>query len=76
SGTVLDNLLVGRPAATQQEDNHPARKALTNTFIEALPQGYATRIGDGGGWQSGGERQRRSIARARRKNSPNLLLDE
>ncbi|MFH7439507.1 ABC transporter ATP-binding protein, partial [Pseudomonas syringae pv. tagetis] len=62
SGTVLQHLLCGRPDATEQELIHAARQAHAHTFIEALPEGYATSIGHGCGWLSGGERQPLSIA--------------
>ena len=74
--TVRDNIAFGRPEATDAEIEAAARAAQAHEFIEALPQGYGTLVGEGGATLSGGERQRISIARAVLKDSPIVLLDE
>lgn len=76
SGTILDNLRVGKPDATREELERAARAARAHDFIMALPRGYDTELGEGGGTLSGGERQRLSIARALLKDAPIVLLDE
>lgn len=76
SGTVLDNIRIGRPTASRDEVIRAARAAQAHAFIEALPNGYDTQLGEGGGTLSGGERQRISIARAILKDAPIVLLDE
>ena len=74
--TVRANILFGRPDATEAEMIEAAKKARCHDFIMALPQGYDTVIGEGGGTLSGGEKQRISIARAILKNAPVIILDE
>jgi ABC-type multidrug transport system, ATPase and permease components len=75
-GTIMDNIRMGRPAATDEEVIQAARQARCHDFIESLPQGYLTRVGDGGSKLSGGQRQRISIVRAFLKQAPILVLDE
>lgn len=74
--TIENNIKFGRPEATHAEVVEAARKACCNDFIEALPDGYNTLIGEGGASLSGGEKQRISIARAMLKDAPIVILDE
>ncbi|MBX3482471.1 ABC transporter ATP-binding protein [Phenylobacterium sp.] len=76
AGTILDNIAFGRPGATEADVEAAARAARAHDFIAALPDGYRTRVGEGGATLSGGERQRISIARAILKDAPIVLLDE
>jgi len=76
SGSVLDNLRIGKADATRDEVIAAARLAQAHDFIERLPRGYDTPLGENGTRLSGGERQRLSIARALLKDAPILLLDE
>ena len=74
--TIRANICFGKPDATEAEMIAAAKKARCHDFIMALPQGYDTVVGEGGGTLSGGEKQRISIARAILKNAPIIILDE
>lgn len=74
--TIRNNICFGNQEATEKEMIRAAKKACCHDFIIALPNGYDTVIGEGGGTLSGGEKQRISIARAILKDAPIVILDE
>jgi ATP-binding cassette subfamily B protein/subfamily B ATP-binding cassette protein MsbA len=74
--TLAENIAYGRPDATRAEIEAAARAANAHHFIERLPEGYETVLGERGATLSGGERQRVAIARALLKDAPVLILDE
>ena len=76
NGTVMENIRLGRRAATDEEVLAAARAANCDEFVRKMAQGYDTPIGENGALLSGGERQRISIARAILKDAPIVLLDE
>jgi ATP-binding cassette subfamily B protein len=76
STSIRENIAYGRPEATDKDIVEAARRAQADEFIRALPDGYASLVGERGGYLSVGQRQRIGIARAFLKNAPILLLDE
>lgn len=74
--SVMENIRLGRSGASDEDVRAAAKAAQCDEFIDRLPQGYDTNIGENGSKLSGGERQRISIARALLKNAPVILLDE
>ncbi len=76
SGSVLENIMYGKPGASMDEVKAAAKLAGADEFIEALPEGYNTYVGERGVKLSGGQKQRISIARVFLKNPPILILDE
>jgi len=76
TGSVADNILLGRPSATFEEVVRAAQDASANEFIMKLPDAYQTYLGEGGTRLSGGQAQRIALARAFLKDAPLLILDE
>ncbi|QUB47659.1 ABC transporter ATP-binding protein [Prevotella sp. oral taxon 475] len=76
NNSILENIRIGRKNATDEEVMAAARLAHCDEFVELLPQGWHTQIGENGAELSGGERQRLSLARAFLKDAPIILLDE
>jgi len=76
SGTVTENLRFGKPQATLEEIRRATQAAFADAFIEQLPHGYDTEIGERGLRLSGGQKQRLAIARAFLKDAPIIILDE
>ena len=76
AGTLTDNIRLARPSATEAEVEAAAHEAGADEFVRALPQGYATLLGEDGARLSGGEQQRIAIARAFLRDAPFVILDE
>ena len=76
SGTIRENIAYGKPSATDEEIKQAAKASGADEFIESLPNGYDTFVGERGVKLSGGQKQRISIARVFLKNPPILILDE
>ncbi|MDQ8733697.1 ABC transporter ATP-binding protein [Paenibacillus sp. LHD-38] len=76
SASIRDNIAYGFPEATQEQIEDAARKSQIHSFIETMPEGYDTRIGERGVGLSGGQRQRVALARAILMDPPILVLDE
>jgi len=76
SGTIADNLRYGKPEAAEADIRRAAREAFADAFIEQLPGGYDTEIGERGVRLSGGQKQRLAIARAFLRDAPIVILDE
>jgi subfamily B ATP-binding cassette protein MsbA len=76
SGTIRDNILLGKEDATEEEINHAVEASFVSDFVKDLKNGLNTDIGERGNLLSGGQKQRIAIARAFVKNAPIVILDE
>ncbi|MBQ8481954.1 MAG: ATP-binding cassette domain-containing protein [Alphaproteobacteria bacterium] len=76
SGTIRDNIILGKENATEEEINYAVEASFVSDFVKDLPDGLDTDVGERGGCLSGGQKQRIAIARAFIKNAPIVILDE